>query len=576
MNKYQGEGVMSAKKDSLVGVKDLKEKRVSVIGVVGMFYAICCAGAYGIEEMIPEVGPGLTMVMLIALPLLWALPYSYICAELGSARPVEGGALLWVKEALGEYWGGIMLWMNFLWGLIANTVYVVLAISYLGHLIDLGALVPGISAGTMEFILKVVLIIIFYIINVLGIKEVSTVSTVLSILVVIAFAVVTVAGFTNWNQNPIEPFMADTYDGDIFRTIGGGLAIGIWMYSGFDELSTVAGEIENSKKIIPRALMIVIPLMALTYILPTLAGLASIGDWENWTTDIYGVGYTEVLFAYAPHFVAVAFIVVAILGQCSIFNMCLTTASRATLVLADEKFGPKILARLSKRRSTPIVALTLVIIVTILLVNFDFIFLVVIDTTFCLLVSSIVAVSAYILKRRIPAEEVPFKIPGGKPVHTLCVVLTLFMCLTTLLLDGSDYFFGGMLVAIALPIIYVIVKKAFKGFTNREPDFYPIDPRTGLGFGDITRIGRTYIGTGIVAIAARFFLSWYEGTGWLTYDGVGDSWWYFPGDYDMTFGFEEFPSLLNAITIGGIIITAVGIVCIFIGKKLSNELHKAI
>ena len=41
--------------------------------------------------------------------------------------------------------------------------------------------------------------------------------------------------------------------------------------------------------------MIAIPIISLTYILPTLGGLASIGPWEEWTTETGGVGYAAVL-----------------------------------------------------------------------------------------------------------------------------------------------------------------------------------------------------------------------------------------------------------------------------------------
>ncbi|MDR1573268.1 MAG: APC family permease, partial [Clostridiales Family XIII bacterium] len=309
------------KKIKRVGVKDIVTKRVGVTAVVGMFYSMCCAGAFGIEEMIPETGPGLAIVMLIALPFVWALPYSCIVAELGSARPVEGGNIVWVKEALGEFWFGVMVFVNFLWGLVANTVYVVLAAGYFGTIVPLNDL--------QTYLIKVGLILIFFVINVLGIKEVSIVNTLFSVCVMAAFLIVAVVGFAHWDTNPMTPFMSDAYGGAVFPTLGAGLAIGIWMYSGFDEISLVAGEIKDSHRVIPRALMIVIPLMIATYILPTLGGLASVGNWEMWTTAPDGFGYHTVLRAFAPPGFTVFFIAVAVLGQCSIFNVCVTVAARA-------------------------------------------------------------------------------------------------------------------------------------------------------------------------------------------------------------------------------------------------------
>lgn len=121
--------------------------------------------------------------------------------------------------------------------------------------------------------------------------------TVFIALVLIAFAVVTVVGFINWNYNPIEPFF--NYEEGLFHSIGGGIAIIIWMYCGYECMSNMAEEVDNPQ-IIPRAMRFSQPLVALSYILPTLAALAAIGSWSAWSTEsgIGNVGYADVLIQY--------------------------------------------------------------------------------------------------------------------------------------------------------------------------------------------------------------------------------------------------------------------------------------
>ncbi len=87
----------------------LKTAQIGLFALVSMYYSEVCAGGFGIEEMISESGPGMTLVILMALAIFWAVPISLICAELGSARPDEGGILVWIKEAMGEFWYGIAL-----------------------------------------------------------------------------------------------------------------------------------------------------------------------------------------------------------------------------------------------------------------------------------------------------------------------------------------------------------------------------------------------------------------------------------------------------------------------------------
>ena len=55
----------------------LKKHDIKVSTVVFMIFCLVAAGCYGIEEMIPECGPGLTIIMLCVLPLrmgtaIWA------------------------------------------------------------------------------------------------------------------------------------------------------------------------------------------------------------------------------------------------------------------------------------------------------------------------------------------------------------------------------------------------------------------------------------------------------------------------------------------------------------------------
>lgn len=354
--------------------------------------------------------------------------------------------------------------------------------------------------------------------------------------------------------------MSGEYD-SMLRNIGAGLAIGIWMYSGFDELSVLAGEIKDAHEVIPKALMIVIPLIVLTYELPTIGGLASVGRWELWTTEAGGIGYASVLTENLSPVFGVIFMAVAIIGQCSIFNVTIATGSRCILVLADEQFGPQILARLSRRKATPFVALIIVAAVTILLIPFDFTFLVVVDVFFMVTVCTLTVVAALILKRQIPDEEVPFKSPGGRTGHTIMCFLIIVICVFSTLVNGTDFYLGGLLWILIIPILYILSKWKYKGLTNKDPLQYPINPKTGLGFGDLKKIGGTYVGVGIYATLSRFFLRWYEGD-----QAKG----HYLEEYK-TGLFSNFELMLKMIVIVGICSIIVGLIFIIAGKKLEKK-----
>ncbi len=205
------------------GVAGLKKHDIKVSGIVFMLYCLVAAGAFGIEEMIPEAGPGMTLALLIVFPIIWAYPISNLVAEMGSVLPSEGGVYVWVKEAFGEFWGFQAGWWGTVSTYITNGVYVALVAGYVSQMIPM--------SEVAVHAVKIGMILIFTIINLMGLKEVGAVSTVLSILIVLAFALVAVVGLINWNTNPVEPFMPEDYS--LIDGIGGGICICIWMYCGY-------------------------------------------------------------------------------------------------------------------------------------------------------------------------------------------------------------------------------------------------------------------------------------------------------------------------------------------------------
>ena len=89
----------------LGGSPGLKKHHITTLTVFFMIFCMVSAGAYGIEDMIPAAGPGLTIVLLIVLPFFWSIPQGLVAAELGSAIPEEGGYYKWIQRGLGEFWG---------------------------------------------------------------------------------------------------------------------------------------------------------------------------------------------------------------------------------------------------------------------------------------------------------------------------------------------------------------------------------------------------------------------------------------------------------------------------------------
>ena len=83
------------------GVAGLEKQKMTPIGIAFIIYCMTAAGAFGIEAMIPSCDPGMTILILVALPVVWAIPICLAVSELSAFMPEESGMYVWTKDAFG-------------------------------------------------------------------------------------------------------------------------------------------------------------------------------------------------------------------------------------------------------------------------------------------------------------------------------------------------------------------------------------------------------------------------------------------------------------------------------------------
>ena len=375
-------------------VDNLKKVKMTPIRMAGMLFCLTAAGAFGIEDMIPLSGPGFTLVMLVIFAVIWAYPISQIVSELSAIMPAEGGIYIWVKEALGEFWGFCTSWWGIMNCYLGLSVYIVLITDYASKF------VPALHDPVTRFIVQFLIVVIFVALNLKGLSDVSWVNTVFSALILLAFALVTIVGLTHWTYNPMVPF---TPEGQSWvDSLGGSICIVIWMYCGYESISNMGGEIANPE-VIPKSFRLVMPVIALSYILPTLAGIVSVGPWDEWATD--GIGYGDVLGQCLGYGWGVGFLVVAILSQMAIFNAYIASGSRAFFVIADDHLAPKFLAKTSAKSGLPVLSIMLLAIMVVIMMNFDFTTLMIITAPLMLIVYVTLSLSMLVIRKKYPVEE---------------------------------------------------------------------------------------------------------------------------------------------------------------------------
>ena len=519
-------------------------KKIGILTMLFMIFSFCCGGAFGVEEMITAGGPGLTIMLLALLPFLWALPQAMTAAELGSAIPYTGGFYKWNQVALGEFWGFSAGIGRVIAQYLEMPGYILLAMSYIVSFWPL--------SGPVAYAIKAAIIILFCLINLRGIKEVGWVATVISICVLIAFAAITCIGFAHvTNPEPLKPFI-NPEEGFLF-SLGGCLSIGMWMYSGFTSVSTLAGDCED-KDVVWKSLLIALPIIALVYILPTISGLAALGNWELWSVSI---NYSNVA---ALAGLGVIFALVAVIANCSSFNTLVASLSRNVYAISMDNLGPKSFTKLNEKSGMPVVAIVSVGIVSLLGCTLDFSTIITIEVMFLMVDYSLIWIALIALRIRHPEMERPFKIPFKSTLGcTLFVAPGWIICIVAIFVNGADYFFAGMVGIALLPIMYIFFKLRYGGLTKLYPDLHPMNPKTKLAYGDLSRFAKLFGTMSILSFIAIPFMPVYEGSWGAEY-------------YYETYGsVNAWDFINNGIRAVAIVYAVVTIVLLLLAKKFDNK-----
>ena len=253
-------------------------RKATLLPFVFVMYSYATGGPFGLEDMVTTSGPGLTLLYQLFIPFFWCIPVSLVAAELTTAIPVEGGFYRWVRAGFGDFWGFQAGWWNWSASFLLTAAYAVLFTDYLTFFF------PAI-VGWKHYAVSLAVIALIAYVNVHGIRAVGTVATALETLIFLPLIALCVIAAFHWQHNPFSPLVPPHVPR--FQVFGAGLALGLWLYSGYEQVSSVAEEVENPQRSYPRALAIVVPLSMATYFLPTMFSLAAVGNWQEWHTGYF-------------------------------------------------------------------------------------------------------------------------------------------------------------------------------------------------------------------------------------------------------------------------------------------------
>lgn len=412
-------------------------KKLKLGAFVAVLYSYCAAGPFGFEEMVSTSGPGMALLFLLVVPWLFSLPMSLATAEMATAMPVEGGFYRWTRAAFGDFWGFQCGWWNWTGTFLMNAAYAVVLADYTAQIF------PALAGGWRHWAAALFFLLLVAAVNISGVPIVGRVTIVLLFTVLVPVAVFTLLALGQMKGNPFVPLTPP--DKPWHDVYGVGLALGLWLYSGYEQLSTITEEVEEPGRNFPRGLAIMVPLAMVTFFLPIAAGIGASGDWRNWTTgyivtvarQVGGEGLWLAMYAAA--------MLSVLLG----LQSTLLSGTRLPFTMSEDGYFHPSLAQLHQRFRTPVRAIVLSTAICAALAVFSLGQLIAVYTWLRVSTSTLTLLSVWRLRHTAPDLPRTFRIPGGTAGIAAVVTVPLLLFAWALInSDASARVWGPVLLAL--------------------------------------------------------------------------------------------------------------------------------
>jgi len=424
-------------------------RRLTLASLVAALYFMVSGGPYGLEELAGKVGFGAAIAILVATPLVWSVPTALMVGELAAALPEEGGYYAWVRRALGPFWGYQEAWLSLVASVFDMAIYPTLFVLYLGRLFP--------AAASWPFAVGLLVVAAGAAWNLAGAWAVGEGSAAMTVLLLAPFVVLSAIA---WRAHVPSTAAAAGHTGAA-PDVAGGIVIAMWNYMGWDNASTVAGEVDRPQRTYPLAVVAAVALVVLTYVVPVAAVGAAGVDPSGWETG----AWVDVARSCGGGLLASAVVVGGLLSAFGMFNALCLSYSRLPVVMAEDGYLPRAFARRLPHDGAPWVAVLACCVGWTLSLGLSFERLVCLDIL--LYGTSLVLefVALVVLRVREPRLPRPFRVPGGTaaaaalglgPVALLAMALVKNLDERVAGVNGCV--FGAGLVALG-PVAYALTRR---------------------------------------------------------------------------------------------------------------------
>ena len=417
-------------------------RKLTLLPLAAATYFMVSGGPSGIEEIIQDSGYKLALLILIATPLVWSLPTGLMVGELSAALPAEGGFYIWVRRAMGRFWGFQEAWLSLAASLFDMASYPALFV------LSLAKIWPAANQGHTGSLIAAAVILACVLWNLFGSRAVGNGSILLGALLLAPFVVVVALAL--FRHSSLHDASANTNSHADWLTA---VIVAMWNYMGWDNASTVASEVDNPQKTYPRVMLLALVAIIASYLIPVAAVWTRHVQPSYWSAG----SWADIASLLGGPLLGMALVVGSMISTFGIVNSLTLSYSRLPIAMAENNDLPQTFTRKLGNGapwvSIVVCGLSWIAVVLIFGTNLDRLLLLDILLYGTSLILEFVALVA--LRLREPLLPRPFRVPGGLAGAIFAGIPPTAMLLVAFIKNRDEHL--GSMSTLTLGLIFIAV-----------------------------------------------------------------------------------------------------------------------
>ncbi|XP_014492178.1 probable polyamine transporter At3g13620 [Vigna radiata var. radiata] len=410
-----------------------KVKKLTLIPLIFLIYFEVAGGPYGEEPAVQAAGPLLALLGFLIFPFIWSVPEALITAELTTAYPGNGGFVLWAERAFGPFWGSLMGTWKFLSGVINIASFPVLCIEYVQKIF------PVLRSGWPRQVAVIASTLALSFLNYTGLTIVGNVAVLLAVVSLSPFVLMSLIAIPKIKPHRWVSLGQKGVKKDwnlFFNTL-------FWNLNFWDNVSTLAGEVDKPNKTFPLALLVAVIFTCVSYLIPLFAVTGAVSvDQSQWETGFHAQAAEIIAGKWLKIWIEVG----AVLSAIGLFEAQLSSSAYQVLGMAEIGILPKFFGVRSKWFNTPWLGILLSTLISIGVSYMDFTDIIS-SANFLYSLGMLLEFASFLwLRWKSPSIERPYRVPLKLPLlAVMCFIPSGFLVVIMVIATKTVYLVSGIM-----------------------------------------------------------------------------------------------------------------------------------